>query len=241
MLERILPKGNVESGIYAQAFRIVDAVNMVPFLFAGLLLPMFSKMIKNQEPTQPLVGFSFSLLFIPAFAFTITCIVFRSELMQLLYHQFTIESSSLLGLLMLSFLFISINYIFGTLLTANGSIRQLNFIAIIGVAISLTLNLILIPHYKSFGAAIANLSTQFVVAIFQLFLAFKIFKFNVKIRRVSIFLIFILVSIILVLLAKIIFPLWLLGFVASLISIALISLLLRIIRVRELIQLFTKD
>jgi len=240
MLERILPKGNVESGIYAQAFRIVDAVNMIPFLFAGLLLPMFSKMIKNQEPTQPLVGFSFSLLFIPAFAIAVSCIVYRSELMQLLYHQHALESSSLLGLLMISFLFISINYIFGTLLTANGSIRQLNFISFIGVAISITLNLTLIPHYKSFGAAIANLTTQLVVAFLQVFLAFKIFNFKVKARSFSIFVLFIPASIILVLISKALFSEWSVGFFASLALIVLLSFLLRIIRIRELIQLLLK-
>ncbi|NVO09959.1 MAG: oligosaccharide flippase family protein [Bacteroidales bacterium] len=240
MLERILPKGNVESGIYAQAFRIVDAVNMVPFLFAGLLLPIFSKMIKNIEPTQPLVGFSFSLLFIPAFAFTISCIVFRSELMHLLYHQHTAESSSVLGVLMISFLLISVNYIFGTLLTANGSIWQLNKIALVGVVISFILNIALIPHYKSFGAAIANLNTQLIVLVLQVFLAFKIFNFNVNIKQFGIYFIFIPASIALVFLAKTTFPLWIVGFVFSLLSVALLSFLLKIIKIKELIDLFIK-
>jgi len=241
MLERILPKGNVESGIYAQAFRIVDAVNMIPFLFAGLLLPIFSKMIKNIEPTQPLVGFSFSLLFIPAFAFTVSCVFFRSELMLLLYHQHAAESSSVLGILMISFLLISINYIFGTLLTANGSIWQLNKIAVIGVAVSFILNITLIPYYKSLGAAIANLNTQLIVLILQVFLAFKIFNFTVNIKQLGVYFIFIPASIILVFLAKTLFPLWIVGFVFSLLGVALLSFLLKIIKIRELIDLFIKD
>jgi len=240
MLERILPKGNVESGIYAQAFRIVDAVNMIPFLFAGLLLPIFSKMIKNIEPTQPLVGFSFSLLFIPAFAFTVTCVFFRSELMLLLYHQHTVESSSVLGILMISFLLISINYIFGTLLTANGSIWQLNKIALIGVAVSFILNITLIPYYKSFGAAIANLNTQLVVLVLQVFLAFKIFNLVLNIKQLGVYFVFIPASILLVFLAKMLFPLWIVGFIFSLLSVALLSFLLKIIKIRELIDLIIK-
>jgi O-antigen/teichoic acid export membrane protein len=241
MLERLLPKGNVESGIYAQAFRIVDAVNMIPFLFAGLLLPMFSKMIKNQEPTQPLVGFSFSLLFIPSFAFSVACIVYRSELMQLLYHQHTVESSALLGILMVSFLFISINYIFGTLLTANGSITQLNYIALFGVAVSFILNILLIPLYKSYGAAAANLATQFVVALLQVFLAFKVFHFKIKIENYGIYFIFIPASVMLVLVAKFVFSEWIIGFISSLAIIVLLSFLMRIIKIRELAQLLIKE
>ena len=241
MLERLLPKGNVESGIYAQAFRIVDAVNMIPFLFAGLLLPIFSKMIKNQEPTLPLVGFAFSLLFVPAFAFSTSCIIYRSELMQLLYHQHTAESSNLLGILMVSFLFISINYIFGTLITANGSIKQLNYISIIGVAVSLIINFSLIPHFKSIGAAIANLVTQFIVAMLQIILAFKIFNFRVEFKKYSVYLLYIPFTFMLILLVKTMITDWIVGFILSLLISILVSLTLRIIRMRELLQFFIKN
>jgi len=241
MLERLLPKGNVESGIYAQAFRIVDAVNMIPFLFAGLLLPIFSKMIKNQEPTLPLIGFAFSLLFVPAFAFSVSCIIYRSELMQLLYHQHTLESSALLGILMVSFLFISINYIFGTLLTAHGSIKHLNYISIIGVIISLNINFLLIPHYKSMGAAIANLLTQLIVTTLQVILAFKIFNFKVHFKNYGIYLLFIPITIALMLLTKIMISDWMIGFMLSLLIALLLGFILRIIRIRELFLFFIKD
>ena len=46
MLERMLPDGKEQAGIYAQGFRILDAAAMFAFLYAGLLLPMFSRMIK---------------------------------------------------------------------------------------------------------------------------------------------------------------------------------------------------
>src|SRR3989344_2575224 len=43
MIERMLPDGDVQSGIYAQGFRILDATNMIAFLVAGVLLPVFSR------------------------------------------------------------------------------------------------------------------------------------------------------------------------------------------------------
>lgn len=241
MLERLLSKGNIESGIYAQAFRIVDAANMIPFLFAGLLLPMFSKMIKNQESTQPLVGFAFSLLFIPAFAIASSCIVYRKELMQLLYHQHTVESSALLGILMVSFLLISINYIFGTLLTANGSIRQLNYISLIGVALSFIINLILIPQYKSIGAAVANLTTQLIVAVLQVTLVFKTFNFNVSIKGYVSYLLFIPITFTLTMLSRAVFADWLLGFFLSLLIVAAFSFIFRIIKIRELVSILIRE
>ena len=240
MLERLLAQGNVESGIYAQAFRIVDAANMFPFLFAGLLMPMFSKMIKNQEPIQPLVGFAFSLLFVPCFTFSIVSIAYRSDIMQLLYHQHTTESSVLLGLLMGSFLLISINYIFGTLLTAYGSIKQLNYISVVGVIISVTLNFMLIPSLKSTGAAIANLSCQIIVVLLQVFLAFKTFKFRVHHRKYLPYIIFIILVPIIILLAKLIIPKWIIGFLSVLVASMILSIFLRIIKLKDFIQLFDK-
>ncbi len=241
MLERMLPNGKVESGIYAQAFRIVDAANMLPFLFASLLLPMFSRMIKNQEPIQPFVGFAFALLFLPAFAISTSCIVYREELMQLLYHQHTSESSILLGILMVSFFLISINYIFGTLLTANGSIKMLNYISLLGVGVSLLLNILLIPFYNSVGAAIANLTTQLVVALLQFTLAYKTFNFKLLINKVNPFLGYIPLAIFMLFLFKFLIPSWVLGFVLSLITSVLTGLLFRIIRVRELFTIMFKE
>ena len=43
MIERLLINGNIEAGIYAAGYRLLDASNMIGFLFAGLLLPMFSQ------------------------------------------------------------------------------------------------------------------------------------------------------------------------------------------------------
>ncbi|HPF94691.1 MAG TPA: oligosaccharide flippase family protein [Tenuifilaceae bacterium] len=115
MLERMLPDGAVQSGIYAQAFRLLDAASMLPFLFSTLLLPLFSKMIKNNEDVRPLLGFAFRLLLTVALAASVACVAYRNQIMDLLYHSHSAESSVVLAIQMVSFVFISFVYIFGTL------------------------------------------------------------------------------------------------------------------------------
>src|SRR5262249_34856569 len=78
----------------------------------------------------------------------------------------------------------STTYIFGTLLTANGNLRQLNLMAIFGIIINLVLNLILIPQYKALGSAISSLTTQFVTALAQVFIARNIFNFKTNYRLI---------------------------------------------------------
>src|SRR5690606_10212102 len=54
MIEQLLPNGKQEAALYAQGFRFLEAFNMIGFLFAGLLLPIFAKMIAQKEDLSAL-------------------------------------------------------------------------------------------------------------------------------------------------------------------------------------------
>ncbi len=64
MIERLLPDGKEQAGIYAQSFTVLDALSQFALLFAALLLPMFSKMLKTGEKTDGLIHISSSLLLV---------------------------------------------------------------------------------------------------------------------------------------------------------------------------------
>jgi O-antigen/teichoic acid export membrane protein len=86
---------------------------------------------------------------------------------------------------MCCFIAISSTYIFGTLLTANGNLKQLNYMALSGILLNLILNIILINYLKAYGSAISSLITQFFTAILQIYLAIKIFKFRFNKRLIT--------------------------------------------------------
>ena len=106
MLERLLPGnlGKEQAGIYAQAFRLLDAVAMFGALVGGLLLPIFARMIKDNDPVNQMVKLSFSLLIAPAVIISVASILYNSEIMTLLYKSNTEHSSELLGILMIGFI-----------------------------------------------------------------------------------------------------------------------------------------
>ena len=178
MLERLLPEpiGQQQAGIYAQAFRLLDAVSMFGVLVAGLLLPIFARMIKQGEDIAQMVKLAFTFLFVTAVVVAVSSIFYNFEIMEVLYHSNTEHSSELLGILMTGFIGIATTYVFGTLLTANGSMKQLNIMAFFGMVINVTLNLVLIPRYQAFGSAYASLFTQIVTASAQVILAVMVFK-----------------------------------------------------------------
>ncbi|MCE4563567.1 oligosaccharide flippase family protein [Maribellus sp. CM-23] len=223
MLERLLPHpiGKEQAGIYAQAFRLLDAVSMFGVLFAGLLLPIFAKMLKQKEHVGQMVKLSFTLLIVPAIIIAVSSIYYNSEIMNLLYHANTENSADLLGILMTGFIGIAMTYIFGTLLTANGSMKQLNTMAFTGMILNITLNIILIPKYQAHGSAWASLATQLFTGGTQLVLALIIFRLNPGIKYIFQLLLFTGLVVVLGTLSKEIDN-WLLGY-AFLVAASVIS------------------
>ena len=180
MLERMLDDGKEQSSIYASAYRLLDAANMIAYLFAGLLLPIFARMIKLKHHMEDLVRLSFSILFILSASAAIFSVNFNVEIMALLYQNHVEDSAQVFSLLMCCFVFVSTTYVFGTLLTANGNLKVLNYMAATGMLLNILLNIALIPHYKAMGSALSSLITQGVTAVFQVLFAQKLFKFKVN-------------------------------------------------------------
>lgn len=180
MIERLLPDSfaATETGIYASAFRLLDALVQIAFLFSVILLPLFSKMLKEKENITHIVSTSFSLLFYFSVTATILLVVFRMPIMDLLYKDHGTESAAVFRFLIPCLIPMSFIYIFGTLLTANGNLKILNIISVIGIIVNVVINIILIPRLHASGAAIASLSTQSVVCLIQIFAATK--ELNLK-------------------------------------------------------------
>lgn len=192
MLDLMLEDGEKQAGIYAQAYRLMDAFNQIGVLFASLLLPMFAYMIKRNEKINELLQLAFSLLFVPAVVLVILSFYFSDAIMASLYKNHVEESEMILPILMMCFVAIATTYIYGTLLTANGSLLLLNKLAIGGLCLNLLLNYILIPLYQAYGSAVASLITQLLVVISQILFVQYLFKIQFNVRFIIALLSFIL-------------------------------------------------
>ena len=171
MLERLLPDGAMQAGIYAQGFRFFEAFNMLGYLFAGLLLPMFSRMLKHKQEVGPLVSLAFRTVLAGALAVALFGSIHAHAIMDLRYSEHTDVSAPVFALLIWCFVAVCTTYVFGTLLTAGGRLRWLNWMAAGGAVLNIGLNLVLIPRWQAEGAAWASLVTQGITALAQLILA----------------------------------------------------------------------
>jgi O-antigen/teichoic acid export membrane protein len=149
---------------------------MIVFLFAAILLLLFSKMLKNKEDLIPIIKSAFTVLFFFSVTSTVLLIAYRVPLLSILYPEIAIESSHVFVFLIPCCISCSMTYIFGTLLTANGSLRILNITSAIAIVVNITINFSLIPILEARGAAIACLAAQTSIAVMQFIMAFKLLK-----------------------------------------------------------------
>jgi O-antigen/teichoic acid export membrane protein len=241
LLGKLLPDGSEQTGIYAHSYRIVEILSNYGYLFAILLLPIFSRMIKQNESVDQLVQLSYLLIITPAIVVSITCVFFRTEIIGLLYDEHIELSASVFGKIIFSFLGMCTTYIFGTLLTANGNLKVLNIIAAGGVAINIVLNLILIPKYGVQGAAVTNVSTQVYMTIAQIALSARIFRFKVNYKLIGILIIFIALLILSGYFIKSLEINWIAAFVLTIAAGIILGFITRLINLRTLYQIIRYD
>ncbi len=258
VLEWLLPDGRHEAGVYAAAYRLLDAFNMIGFLFAGLLLPMFSTLLRKRnsggkeasgdspdsaETLTSLLRVSLQLIWAGTVTVAVACYFFREELMLWMYPETaTPYYGEVLTFIILTLIPFSGIFIYSTLLTANHSLKKMNFIFLAGIVVNVALNLLLIPGWKAVGAGISAFATQTVVLLCMMFLAKKEIQLKTEIRQVFKILVFIL----LVVLAN--WQLyqfgsfdWLQKFGLSITAGLLLAFLLRLIQVKMLLGLLKKE
>lgn len=193
MIERLLPEGKYQAGIYAASLRYMDAANMGAYLFAALLLPMFSSLKNKIKEIDELSWIGIRLMMVFVGTVVIIGITYRVELMSI-YKAFDNQYSVLLVFHLISFAAVGISYIYGTLLTATGRLKSMNTVLILGLVVNLILNLVLIPRMMATGAAIATLVTQWIVMLGQLALSAKDFALTIHLKTIISITIFIAIS-----------------------------------------------
>jgi O-antigen/teichoic acid export membrane protein len=239
MIERLLPEklGEEQAGIYASAYRLLDASNMIAYLFSVLLLPLFSRMIKNKESVVQVMKLAATLLIIISSIVAFASHFYSYELMDLLYVAHVQESSDVFRLLMFGYIAISTTYVFGTLLTANGNLKYLNIVAACGMLINLVLNLVLVPRLYAVGSAYASLVAQFTTALVQVILVQQIFKFKINYKFLVTILVFLAGLWFISYFSRLLFENWMYNIAIMLASSMLLAMGLGLLNLKGFVQI----
>lgn len=180
MLGAMLDDHHHQAGIYASAYRFYDAANMIAYLFAALLLPMYAANIYNHSVLNDLKSIGLRLVTFSAILIVLSVFFYGDKILMIIYDAYEPSIFSVLKYLMLSYLMVAIAYIFGTMLVANGKVKNLNILFGLGLIINIFINYLLIPKYGAIGAAISTYITQSLVMVGQIYLVHKEIGINIS-------------------------------------------------------------
>lgn len=166
-LEKLHPEGTVQVSYYTQSFRLLDACWMFAVLFGSILLPVFSRVLKDNGSTTGIMTSALNILFSGGILMITLTIGIKEFIFDNLYQDANNYSYYSWVFHSITFIPMCFTVVFGTLLTANGSLRTLNQIAFLSLVIMCVLNTALIPFFGAIGAAIASLVAQSTLGILQ--------------------------------------------------------------------------
>lgn len=168
LLERIHVNGAFEAGIYAAAYRLLDAANMGGYLVASFMLPYLARRWSDKTEINTVVLQCRHFLMMSTVGIIITVAFLAPWIQRILYHHDDWYATQVLQWCIPALAGYSLVQIYGTVLTATGRILDFCYINIIAVLINVTLNLVLIPSMGAKGCCLAAVCSQLFTGILSM-------------------------------------------------------------------------
>lgn len=152
-------------GVYAQGFVILNAGNMMAALFGTMLLPIFTRQIKQGDSVIPIMRASTLILGVSALLVFVVLQFWGKEIYQAYYKagpkgiDFNYKIRTFCTVILV-YIPMALTYVFGTYLTALGRLKLLVILAVVSLMLNILLNVYLQPIYLAHGAAISAFITQ---------------------------------------------------------------------------------
>lgn len=171
LLERLHHNGAYEAGIYAGAYRLLDAANMIGFLLASFLLPFIARQYSRGKSITAVVINSRHLLLLFSLGISIVVFILAPWVQEKLYHNQNETAITVLQYCLPALVGYSLVQVYGTVLTATGHIMSFCFIVFVSFIINVLLNLFLAPSLGALGSCYAALISHFFCGITTLIYA----------------------------------------------------------------------
>jgi len=173
--------GVKEAGFYSAAYKLVNVFKLGIGCYIMALRPTIFKTFVSSLPTfKTLCTESIRYLVIIVLPIIAGGMVLADRIIILVYKDSFLPSTYALYILIWILLFYSFNQVIANALIGGNYERKNLNANLIGVAVSIGLNLALIPRFGFIGAAIATSGSVLTVAIFQAYyIAKNLFKIHI--------------------------------------------------------------
>lgn len=179
--------GNTEAvGIYGPPYRILDALFLLPGIFLGLVLPIFSKFVViDKEKAKRVLQLAFDVLLLTAMPLAFGLLALSSLIINVVAGANFNQSIVILQIMGFS---LAIYYVSNAFYYTMIGIQKQKYLIVpylAGFAFSILSNLVLITYLSYLGAAITSVMTQLIIFILGYILVRKHLKFNLKLTYLA--------------------------------------------------------
>jgi len=173
-----LMAGDYYVGLYQVAFKIIFALQFLPLAFTASLYPAMSTYWLSSKP-QLTIAFERAMNYLIIISLPIIFgTIMLADKIVLIFKSDYAEAVLPLQITITALFFIFVNFPIGSLLNACDRQRRNTFNMFIVMVASIGLNLILIPIFKTIGASITVLLTNFLMFVLGIVWVKKIIVYS---------------------------------------------------------------
>lgn len=154
--------GEVETGLYAAAYRWMDAFGMYIWMVLGIFFAKFAYHIDETMRLNHLLKFGQIVSSVPII-YVCIFVFFYGEKLLWQQHNSSPEEMMVMGevirILFVAMLANAYFMVYSTLLSSTGHEKAVNLMVLLAIVINVVLNYIFIPHYGAIAAAWATVAS----------------------------------------------------------------------------------
>jgi O-antigen/teichoic acid export membrane protein len=178
-------KTSAAVGIYNAAYKVLENITFFPAMIAGLVLPLMAKNIfTHRSEFESISNKTFKVFVLLVVPLIIGTLFLADGIIRLIGGAGFAESANVLRILVFALAFIFFGNFFNSVLIVGNLQKKLMYVLGIAAAVNVTLNLIFIPRYSYFAAAIVSVLTEFLVVAFTGYLSFKYLKYVPRVEKI---------------------------------------------------------
>ena len=176
--------GDYYVGLYQIAFKIVFALQFLPMAFIASLYPAFASYWRDLQddktiPNQLVITFERAMNYLIIISFPISIgIITLADKIILLFKAEYADAVLPLQIIIVSVVFIFLNYPIGALLNACDYQKRNTINMAIVLLASIVINIIIIPIYQTVGASVTVVLTNALMFIIGMYWVGRIIKYR---------------------------------------------------------------
>lgn len=169
-------------GLYGASYKVIDVVVMIPFIFAGILLPIITSAWANKEKErfEDIVQRGFNYMAILALPLVVGAQFLSQQIMEIVAGKDFFMSGEILQILVWAAFFVFLAAIFSHAIIAINKQKKVIWAYVLTSVTSLAGYFIFIPKYSYYGAAWMTVYSEALIFILVLYCLWKYTRYLPK-------------------------------------------------------------